>query len=201
MKTKKKNIASKNKKVSENNAKGSFDLKSFLKTVKLNEENISMVLGALVIVIVGILVVNYFKDKKSEVLPTLTDQSASTKEHVVVKGETLWSIAEDSFGSGYNWVDVKSANNLKSDKIEVGQKLTLPDVAAKKPTVTKQTLTVQDNQKAITGDTYTVVKGDSLWDISVRAYGDGYKWVEVAKDNNLKNPNVIYVGTVLTLGR
>ncbi len=159
-----------------------------------------MFLGALVIVIVGILVVNYFKDRKSETLPTLTNQAASTKEHVVVKGETLWSIAEDSFGSGYNWVDVKSANNLKSETIEVGQKLTIPEVAAKKPTVTKQTLTVKTD-KTITGDAYTVEKGDTLWNISVRAYGDGYQWTKIAKENHLKNPNLIYVGTVLTLSR
>ncbi len=193
MKTKKNNISNKK------NENG-FDLKSFLKSVKFNEENISMVLGALVIVIVGILVVNYFKDKKAETLPSLTSQSASTKEHVVVKGETLWSIAEDSFGSGYNWVDVKSENKLTTDKIEVGQKLTIPEVAAKKPTVTKEVVTVE-TQKAISGDTYTIEKGDSLWKIAVRAYGDGYKWVEIARENNLKNPNVIYTGTVLTLSR
>ena len=159
-----------------------------------------MVLGALVIVIVGILVVNYFKDKKAETLPSLTSQSASTKEHTVVKGETLWSIAEDSFGSGYNWVDVKSENKLTSDKIEVGQKLTIPEVAAKKPTVTKEVVTVE-TEKAISGDTYVIEKGDSLWKIAVRAYGDGYKWVEIARENNLKNPNIIYIGTVLNLSR
>lgn len=158
-----------------------------------------MVLGAVVIVIVGILVVNYFKDRKAEVLPALSTERA-TKEHVVVRGETLWSIAEDSFGSGYNWVDVKSANNLKSEKILVGQKLTIPDVEVKKPTATRQVLTVTTD-KTITGDTYTVERGDSLWNISVRAYGDGYQWVKVARENNIKHPNVIYVGTVLNLSR
>lgn len=195
MKTKKNITTNKSK-------ENGFDLKGFLKNVKLNEENISMVLGALVIVIVGFLVVNYFKDKKSETLPALSTEVASTREHVVASGETLWSIAEDSFGSGYNWVDVKSANKLTSDKIEVGQKLTIPEVAAKKPTATKQTVTVEtDASKAITGDTYTVEKGDTLWNISVRAYGDGYQWVKVARENKLGNPNVIYVGTVLTLSR
>lgn len=158
-----------------------------------------MVLGALVIVIVGILVVNYFKDKKSTTLPAISTEN-QTKEHVVVKGETLWSIAEDSFGSGYNWVDVKSENKLVSDKIEVGQKLAIPEVAAKKPTATKQVLTVKI-QNPITENSYTVEKGDTLWNIAVRAYGDGYKWVEIAKNNNLKNPNLIYTGNVLTLNR
>jgi nucleoid-associated protein YgaU len=45
------------------------------------------------------------------------------------------------------------------------------------------------------------VKGDSLWKIAVRAYGDGYKWVSIAKANKLVNPNLIHSGNVLTLPR
>lgn len=161
-----------------------------------------MVLGAFVIVIVGILIVNYFKDKRSESFSTgsLTTESAKTGEHIVVKGESLWTIAEDSFGSGYNWVDIKSANNLKTETLEIGQKLTIPEVASKKPTVTKVAV-VSQTEKTITADTYTVEKGDTLWNISVRAYGDGYKWVKIARENKLRNPNLIFVGTVLKLPR
>jgi len=176
-----------------------FDLKKFLKNIKLNESNISMVLGALVIVIVGILIVNYFKDKSTGTIPVTSTQT-STKEHVVIKGETLWSIAEDSFGSGYNWVDIKSANNLKTETIEVGQKLVLPEVSPKQPTSTTKVATAVAPEP-VTSGTYTVVKGDSLWKIAVRAYGDGYKWVSIAKANKLVNPNLIHAGNVLTLPR
>lgn len=157
-----------------------------------------MILGALVIVIVGVLVVNYFKDRGQNLTGLSTAQNP--KEHIVVKGETLWSIAEDSFGSGYNWADIKSANNLKTDEIEVGQKLSIPDVAAKKPTSTKITIKPAAVE-AISGDTYTVVRGDCLWKIAVRAYGDGYKWVEISKANKLVDPNLIHAGNVLTLPR
>lgn len=176
-----------------------YNLKNTLKQIKLNEESISMVLGAIVIVIVGILVVNYFKDKDGGSIST-TGTQTSTKEHVVVKGENLWSIAEDSFGSGYNWVDIKSANSLETEMIEVGQKLTIPDVSPKQPTATKAV--VQITQVApITNDTYTVVNGDNLWNIAVRAYGDGFRWTEIAKVNKLVNPDLIYAGNVLTLPR
>jgi nucleoid-associated protein YgaU len=182
-----------------------FNLKKFLKTLKLNEESISMVLGALVIVIVGILIVNYFKDKRGETTPvaltTTADKVEVGKTHTVVKGETLWGIAEEAYGSGYNWVDLYKANNLTNSKVEVGQKIEIPEVSAKQPTSTKKVATVTTVSQTITGDKYTVVKGDSLWNISVRAYGDGYKWVEVAKANKLVNPNVIHVGNVLTLPR
>ncbi len=177
-----------------------MNLKKLLKNLKLNEGNISTVLGALVVIIVGILVINYFKDRRTETLTGLNTQNQNTGEHIVVKGETLWSIAEDAYGSGYNWVDIKEANSLTSDTIEVGQKLTLPDVAAKKPTSTKVVVTAPAAQ-TITGESYTVIRGDSLWEIAVRAYGDGYKWVEIAKANKLANPNLIHTGNVLTLPR
>jgi nucleoid-associated protein YgaU len=179
-----------------------LNLKKILKAVKLNENNISMVLGALVIVIVGVLVVNYFKERKAQTIPAIsTTQNEIGGEHTVVSGETLWSIAEDNYGSGYNWVDIKSENNLTGDKIEVGQKLSIPDVATKQPTVTQKVTVTTDTTQAIQGDTYTVVKGDSLWTIAVRAYGDGYKWVEIAEANNLVNPNIIHSGNVLSLPR
>ena len=176
-----------------------FDLKKFLKKLKLNEESISMVLGAVVIVIVGILIVNYFKDRSSGKIPGTSTQT-SANEHVVVKGETLWSIAEDTFGSGYNWVDITVANGLNSDVIEVGQKLVIPEVSPKKPTSTIKVAAVV-KVTPITGETYTVVKGDSLWKIAVQAYGDGFKWVSIAKVNKLVNPGLIHPGNVLTLPR
>ena len=161
-----------------------------------------MILGALVIVVVGILIVNYFKGKAGSVTSSNGENATTSgKIHTVVKGETLWSISEDAFGSGYNWTDIYNANKLTSDKIEVGQKLTLPDVSSKQPTSTKESLSTSEVQNPISGSTYTVVKGDSLWKIAVRAYGDGFRWVEIARVNKLSNPNIIHSGNVLTLPR
>ncbi len=179
-----------------------FDLKKLLKRIRLNEENISMVLGALVLIIVGVLVVNYFKDRSSGSIIENGNQISAVNEHTVVAGETLWSIAENSYGSGYNWVDIKSANNLTSDTIDVGQKLVIPeDVTIKQPTTTEKSTVSSLESSSIQGSTYTVVKGDSLWDIAVRAYGDGYKWTEIAQANKLANPNIIHAGNVLILPR
>ena len=105
----------------------------------------------------------------------------------MVAGESLWSISEDYYGTGYVWKDLAQANNLTDYSLEVGQKLNLPILDSADETT-------QD-------DTYTVVKGDTLWEIAVNSYGDGYKWVEIAKANNLKNPNLIHTGNVLTLPR
>lgn len=55
----------------------------------------------------------------------------------------------------------------------------------------------------INGTSYTIQKGDSLWTISVRAYGDGYKWTEIWKANKkmISNPNLIFAGNKLVLPR
>nr|DAI96721.1 MAG TPA: tail assembly protein [Caudoviricetes sp.] len=47
--------------------------------------------------------------------------------------------------------------------------------------------------------TYTVKKGDTLWSIAKKLLGDGAKCWNLAKLNNIKNPNLIYVGQVLKI--
>lgn len=153
-----------------------------------------MVLGAIVIVVVGVLVVNYFKDRGTTI-PGLSEEG---RTHTVVAGETLWSISEKYYGSGFNWVDISKANNLDNPgAIETGQKLTIPDVTSELAT----TVTETSDTNAISGATYEVVKGDNLWNIAVRAYGDGYRWVEIARENNLVNPDLIHAGNILVLPR
>ena len=46
---------------------------------------------------------------------------------------------------------------------------------------------------------YTVVKGDSLWAICKKFYGDGSLAYKLATANGIQNPNLIYPGQVLTL--
>lgn len=41
---------------------------------------------------------------------------------------------------------------------------------------------------------YTVVEGDTLWDISRRYLGKGYKYVQIVAENETNNPDLIYAG-------
>lgn len=47
--------------------------------------------------------------------------------------------------------------------------------------------------------TYTVKKGDTLWNIAKKELGDGTRYKEIAKLNNISNPNKIYPGQVFKL--
>ena len=216
-----------------------------------------MLLGAVVIVVVGILVVNYFRGLDTEdTLPVaeteVAEESNLPTTHTVAEGEDLWTISERYYESGYNWVDIAEANELSSPgNITVGQELTIPSVDAKvvgdelasaetNPTTTPEdspndesnmeddtmseeeqsdeaddammeadksnnseeiTSDQEQTPNEITGDTYTVVHGDSLWTIAQRAYGDGNRWVDIAEANDLVNPSIIHSGNVFTLPR
>ena len=134
----------------------------------------------------------------SDTIPVSNLEKASSKIYVVKQNDDLWTIAKKEYGSGYNWVDIASANKIaNADVISEGTSLIIPNVKQKE----LDSEPVEQNSNSITGNSYTVVSGDFLWDIAVRAYGDGYRWVEIAKVNNLTNPDLIFSGDVLKIPR
>ena len=52
-----------------------------------------------------------------------------------------------------------------------------------------------------TANTYTVVKGDSLWNIAKKFYGNGGQYTKIFSANNppIKNASLIYPGQVFTI--
>lgn len=46
---------------------------------------------------------------------------------------------------------------------------------------------------------YTVVRGDTLWGIAQKFYGNGNRYREIASANNISNPDKIYVGQNLLI--
>lgn len=66
-------------------------------------------------------------------------------------------------------------------------------------TGTTSTTTVQRTDERVTPETYTVKKGDTLWDIACRFYGDGTQWGTLAAKNNVSDPRKLQIGKVLTL--
>jgi len=166
-------------------------MKDLLKRIKLNEQNISMGLGLVVVLLVVGLLYNYFKsvNKKGEVTSTSTiakvEEPTAGNEYVVVAEDSLWKIAEKAYGSGYNWADIYVANkatlDAHPDLLYVGTKLTLPKIEVKQPV------------------SYTVSPGDNLWNIAVKTCNNGYAWVKTANENKLANPNLLLPGQMLKI--
>lgn len=59
--------------------------------------------------------------------------------------------------------------------------------------------TAKREDERVLPTTYTVVKGDTLWDIAARFYGTGTRWGDIARKNGITNPRRLQIGTVLQL--
>lgn len=188
------------------------------------ENAISVVLGLAVVLVIGAMIVNTIRNRNKQpesqntAAQTQQEQSSgptgTNKNYTVQPGDTLWSIAEKEYNNGFVWAEIKKANNLSSDTIENGQQLVIPDLESTKATgvasqgstgptggQTDLALETKSGQtlSTSTDKTYTVVRGDCLWNIAVSRYNNGFRWVDIAKANNLQNPNLIHAGNVLTL--
>ena len=190
--------------------------------LKANENKISTFLGVVVVIVIGALVFNYFRSLNQEgqiESGTETDQEEQQEVilieeegklvpqglptvYVVKENDNLWQIAEGFYNSGYNWVDIAEANNLSdADKIAVGQELTIPKtevIALVGEEIKKGGIQEATNE---IDESYQVAKGDSLWQVAVRAYGDGYRWTDIAEANDLENPGLIHPGNTLIVPR
>jgi len=132
-------------------------------------------------------------------------------KYTVVKGDDLWHISERFYKSGYNYVDIMRENNIKgSGVITAGMELVIPKVEAKKITVVETTKITETEKPAecatcaakeevaakgsIDVGEYVTKSGDTLWNIAVRAYGDGFQWTKIywANVKTFGNPDVIH---------
>ena len=179
--------------------------KNLQKRFESTESYVSLVLGIAVVLVVGVLVYNFIQNRSQKAATSpesVTDEekmatSTPGGNHTVTAGETLWSISEKYYKTGYNWGDIAKANNLVSaDQVEEGQTLVIPTVT---PIMEQGEVASGETSKKPEAKSYTVVSGDTLWGVATAQYGDGYKWVEIAKANALVNPDLIHPGNVLTL--
>lgn len=180
--------------------------KKLIKKFDSTDSIVSLVLGLAVVLVIGMTIVNYVKSKHQPAASTTQTTSTKTTmaqtslpaKHTVVAGESLWTIAETYYKSGYNWVDIRDANNLVNpDLIEAGATLTIPTVAPK--LVTTPAISAASTTAKPKDTKYTVAPGDNLWTIAEYEYNNGYKWVDIAQANNLADPDIIYSGNVLVM--
>jgi nucleoid-associated protein YgaU len=194
--------------------------KTWLEKFKESESSTSVVFGAIVVVVVGILLFNYSRSNPSISNDGEATESASVMSptgiqlpttHTVVQGETLWAIAERYYGDGEKWSDLVRENGMADNgMVEIGQVISVPVLAgteavaeAAEPAEEAIKLEPTSEQPTVVkeADDYTVVAGDSLWNIALATYNDGYRWGDIynANKNLITDPDMIYPGQVLVL--
>ncbi len=107
--------------------------------------------------------------------------------HVVRRGESLWSIAQDHLTDATRWQDVYRVNRrvigANPDHIVPGMRLGMPGGSSG-------------------AAQYVVRRDDSLWTIAARELGDASRWRELYALNRKavgSDPSYLLPGTVLRL--
>jgi len=120
--------------------------------------------------------------------PTTTAPTHSStygyKTHTVVKGDSLWGLAEKYLGDGSRYKEFMTLNSLTSTTIHVGLVLMIPGTSS------------SANNAAATTQIYTVKKSDSLWKIAQNLLGNGTRYKEIMTLSEI-NSTTIHAGQLL----
>jgi LysM repeat protein len=126
---------------------------------------------------------------------------AQSQERVLVSYSRmesgLWRVTDVSVSSVYR-------HPVNDEPIQATATVTLTeasDPAVAVGPVSGGTQVPAGNPVAASPRTYTVVKGDCLWNISFSFYGKGSLWPKIfdANRDKISNPNLIYPGQVLVI--
>ncbi|MEX2028542.1 MAG: LysM peptidoglycan-binding domain-containing protein [Candidatus Curtissbacteria bacterium] len=188
--------------------KQSFSLnRAFSKRFKsydLSQSWTGLLLGAIIVIVLGFLVANFLTRGANPVgqiaggeKTTAADQASASaeikREYKIVEGDSLSAIAQKAYGREDLWVVLAAKNNIANpDLINVDTNLEVPAKEVAEAAFVELTQ-------------YNVQEGDTLFTISEKVYGDGSRWTELARANDvgyLANGNpLIFAGSTITIPR
>ena len=161
-------------------------------------------MGAVIVVVLGLLTANYFSRQgqistgiqtPSEIQIQETQKNTRQQEYKVQKGDNLSQISEKFYGTQENWPVLANINNIQNpDLIFADASIKIP------PKQEVETLKPQ-----VLATKYQVQAGDTLFGIAQKVYGDGDKWHlldQANKVGRLPNGNpLIFSGNPLVIPR
>ena len=126
------------------------------------------------------------------------------RDHVVVKGDTLMSIAKAELGATARWRDLGKWNGIDDPaQLKIGTKLRLSPPDDPKGQAPAQSPTPANaGAKAPTGAaerTHKIAKGDTLSRIAALYLGDASRWREIQRLNGIADPANLTEGATLQL--
>lgn len=179
---------------------------------------ISLGLGALVVVVSGILLYNFFSTSSRDLLSDLSNsmnrQTSSTQIEQSEESSPVPSVTAQVAGIVTPLPEETIAPTATPRAVAVAAPTASPmatqiakATATAAPTATATPAAVAVASPNVTTstegtirDTYTVVKGDSLWKIAERYYGSGYEWKKIQAENQLAGKS-LEVGMTIEVPR
>ncbi len=172
-----------------------YPIKHFFKSTRTSQVSLFPIILILGAFIVGWLSKTWYDKVVVSPIPTVEEAEVKEPEQLKVvyevkPGDSLWSIAEGTYGDGMQYDELAKQNGLAPEtRLEIGQKLVL---------LVPQFPTLKTQDKGI----ITVQPGDSLWSIAQTHLGSGSHWSELYQLNHRllgSYPDRIYPGQQLML--
>ncbi len=167
------------------------------------ESYASLILGAIIVVILGLLVANFLTRNRGTIdqadMTQLTEEEqrppVEGRDYQVRENDSLAKIAETAYGNQEFWPALAAANNIANPNvIWTGTTIKLP---------VKDELTKTKEAASVTS--YQVAQGETLFTIAEKVYGDGSKWTVLDRANGslrLTNGNpLVYAGSTIIVPR
>lgn len=125
-----------------------------------NQSYLNLILGGLIIVVLGVLIFNYFNKPEGNLGPSQESQASVQPSGDVAKeslpgkytvkaGDTLYSIAQKYYDNGYQYTKIMQENNISNENIlSEGQVLEIPRLAEASASPTSEELAAASSSPA-----------------------------------------------------
>ena len=173
-----------------------------LRKIKWQESYASFILGAIIVIVLGLLIANFFSRRGQKIdmgqATTQTEEQAKSQaeqQYKVVAGDSLSKISEKLYGNQELWPVLARENNI------VNPNVIFVDATLKIPAKSD----AEKLKAEIATTSYKVQSGDTLFLIAEKVYGDGSKWTVLDRANKvgrLPNGNpLIFTDSTLVIPR
>ncbi len=135
--------------------------------------------------------------------PETVSPSQTTRSYQVQRGDTLIKIAQKTLGNGDRWREIALLNNIVDTRdLQVGMTLKIPaDSNQPTPAQPAPSPPATPTPSQPQYDNYQVQRGDTLIKIARNTLGNGNRWQDIAKLNNIVDTRDLRVGMALKVPR